>query len=112
MSEYHLTLKDFPQQDYIAEYLFLLQTSSKALEDLQKLNHEYRLKNKALEESKQELLNTSLFPQENPNPVLRIGEQYELLYANPSSTEFLNDFNFSNEYLFDEELKDFGFSVV
>jgi PAS domain S-box-containing protein len=105
ISEYHLTLKDFPQQDYIAEYLFLLQTSSKALEDLQKLNHEYRLKNKALVESKQELLNTSLFPQENPNPVLRIGEQYELLYANPSSTEFLNDFNFSNEYLDDEELK-------
>jgi PAS domain S-box-containing protein len=105
ISEYHLTLKDFPQQDYIAEYLFLLQTSSKALDDLQKLNHEYRLKNKALEESKQELLNTSLFPQENPNPVLRIGEQYELLYANPSSTEFLNDFNFSNEYLDDEELK-------
>ena len=25
ISEYHLTLKDFPQQDYIAEYLFLLQ---------------------------------------------------------------------------------------
>lgn len=105
IAEYQLTLKDFPQQDYIAEYLFLLQTSSKALDDLQKLNHEYRLKNKALEESKQELLNTSLFPEENPNPVLRVGEKYELLYSNPSSTEFLIDFNFTNEYLDDDELK-------
>ena len=105
ISEYHLTLKDFPQQDYIAEYLFLLQTSSKALDDLQKLNHEYRLKNKALEESKQELLNTSLFPQENPNPVLRVGDNYELLYANPSSEEFLQDFNFNNQFLDDDELK-------
>jgi PAS domain S-box-containing protein len=105
ISEYQLTLKDFPQQDYIAEYLFLLQTSSKALEDLQKLNHEYRLKNKALEESKQALVATSLFPEENPNPVLRIGEKYELLYSNPSATEFLKDFNFSAAHLDDDELK-------
>lgn len=105
ISEYHLTLKDFPQQDYIAEYLFLLQTSSKALEDLQKLNHEYRLKNKALEESKQALIATSLFPEENPNPVLRVGEKYELLYANPSASEFLQDFNFNSAHLDDDELK-------
>lgn len=106
ISEYHLTLKDFPQQDYIAEYLFLLQTSSKALEDLQKLNHEYRLKNKALVESKQELLSTSLFPEENPNPVLRIGVGCKLLYANPSSTQFLRDFNFTTDHLNDKELKE------
>ena len=105
ISEYHLTLKDFPQQDYIAEYLFLLQTSTKALDDLQKLNHEYRLKNKALEESKQALIATSLFPEENPNPVLRVGEKYELLYSNPSSTEFLQDFNFTTAHLDDDELK-------
>ncbi len=106
ISEYNLTLKDFPQQDYIAEYLFLLQASNKALEDLQRLNHEYRLKNKALEESKQELLNTSLFPEENPNPVLRIGMGYELLYANPSSKQFLQDFNFTIDQLVDKELKE------
>lgn len=105
ISEYHLTLKDFPQQDYIAEYLFLLQTSTKALEELQHLNNEFRAKNKALEESKKELLNTSLFPEENPNPVLRVGEKYELLYANPSSTEFLQDFNFTTAHLNDDELK-------
>ena len=68
-------------------------------------SEELRLKNKALEESKQELLNTSLFPQENPNPVLRVGDNYELLYANPSSEEFLQDFNFNNQFLDDDELK-------
>jgi len=106
ISAYQLTLKDFPQQDYIAEYLFLLQASTKALEDLQRLNHEYRLKNNALEESKQELLNTSLFPEENPNPVLRIGVGCKLLYANPSSTQFLKDFNFTTDDLNDKELKE------
>ena len=106
ISAYQLTLKDFPQQDYIAEYLFLLQASTKALEDLQRLNHEYRLKHKALEESKQELLNTSLFPEENPNPVLRIGVGCKLLYANPSSTQFLRDFNFTTNDLNDKELKE------
>lgn len=51
ISDYHLTLKDFSQQNYIAEYLFLLQSSSKALEELQTINKEYlektRLWNKA-----------------------------------------------------------------
>ena len=112
ISEYNLTLKDFPQQDYIAEYLFLLQTSTKALEELQNLNHEYRLKNKALELSKQELLATSLFPLENPNPVVRLGMNYQLMYANPSAQEFLQDFNIQNNYLDDDELKTKLASVV
>ena len=38
ISDYNLTLKDFSQQNYIAEYLFLLQSSTKALDELQTIN--------------------------------------------------------------------------
>ncbi len=105
ISEYQLTLKDFPQQDYIAEYLFLLQTSTKALEELQHLNEEYKEKNTELKTSQDELMKTALFPYENPNPVLRVGLDNALLYYNPTSEEFLNDFNFSKQKLNDPELK-------
>ena len=104
IANYNLTLKDFPQQDYIAEYLILLQTSIKALEELQHLNNEFRIKNKALEESQVELLKTSLFPQENPNPVLRLSLNFELLYANPSAAEFMIDFDFNQNKLIDADL--------
>jgi PAS domain S-box-containing protein len=106
ISDYNLTLKDFSQQNYIAEYLFLLQSSSKALEELQAINKDYLEKNRALEQSREELISTSLFPNENPNPVLRVDEGFNLLYNNPASTVFLEDFSFDRGKLTDSELKD------
>lgn len=106
ISEYNLTLSDFSQQDYIVEYLFLLQASTKAMDELQGLNNEFKKKNKDLDESRRELLNTSLFPQENPNPVLRIDEDFKLLYANKSAEGFLVDFELSSGTLMDDGLMD------
>lgn len=105
ISNYHLTLKDFSQQNYIAEYLFLLQSSSKALSDLEKINEEYVAKNMALEKSREELTSTALFPNENPNPVIRLSSTFELLYSNPSAIQFLSDFRISNHSIEDDELK-------
>ncbi len=106
ISDYHLTLKDFSQQNYIAEYLFLLQSSSKALEELQTINKEYLEKNKALEQSREELISTALFPNENPNPVLRVDDNFSLLYSNPASKVFLGDFSFDHGVLTDPELRE------
>lgn len=106
ISDYNLTLKDFSQQNYIAEYLFLLQSSSKALQDLEKINEEYVAKNLALEKSKEELTSTALFPNENPNPVIRLGTSFDLQYANPSSDQFLSDFNISDKNVKDLEFKE------
>ncbi|MFM7724232.1 MAG: hypothetical protein ACKO7O_05520, partial [Bacteroidota bacterium] len=105
ISDYNLTLKDFSQQNYIAEYLFLLQSSTKALEELQIINKEYLEKNKALEESQAELVSTALFPNENPNPVLRVDENFELLYSNPTSIVFKEDFSFEQGRMTDVALK-------
>jgi PAS domain S-box-containing protein len=105
ISDYNLTLKDFSQQNYIAEYLFLLQSSSKALSDLEKINEEYVAKNLALEKSKEELSSTALFPNENPNPVIRLGSSFELLYANPSSARFISDFGISDTTIDDQAFR-------
>ncbi|NBN97942.1 MAG: hypothetical protein EBV19_01695, partial [Flavobacteriia bacterium] len=52
------------------------------------------------------MISTSLFPNENPNPVLRVDEGFNLLYNNPASTVFLEDFSFDRGKLTDSELKD------
>ena len=106
ISDYNLTLKDFSQQNYIAEYLFLLQSSTKALDELQTINKDYVQKNIALEQSREELLSTSLFPNENPNPVLRLDKEFNLLYSNPAARIFLNDFNIDDNILLDQPLRD------
>jgi PAS domain S-box-containing protein len=107
ISDYNLTLKDFSKQNYIAEYLFLLQSSSKSLEELQAINKEFLEKNKALQQSREELVSTALFPNENPNPVLRVDDRFTLLYSNPASKLFLEDFSFELGILTDTELIDF-----
>jgi PAS domain-containing protein len=105
ISDYNLTLKDFSQQNYIAEYLFLLQSSTKALEELESINKVYVEKNKALEKSQEELVSTALFPNENPNPVVRIDINFQLTYANPAASKFIDDFSIVNKVLEDNELK-------
>lgn len=105
ISDYNLTLKDFSQQNYIAEYLFLLQSSTKAVEELESINKVYVEKNKALEKSQEELVSTALFPNENPNPVVRVDINFQLTYANPAASKFIDDFSIVNKVLEDNELK-------
>ena len=105
ISSYHLTLKDFSQQDYISEYLFLLHSSTKSLEDANRLAEMYTDKNRALLESQEELMSTAIFPNENPNPVLRLSKKFELRYSNPAAVQFLEDFNISQSTVDDDELK-------
>jgi len=106
LANYLVKLTDFPRQDYIAEYLFLQQTSTKGLEDLNKLNSLLRDKNKQLEDSKNTLLNLNavleerihertkeikslaLFPEQNPNPVFEFNyEKKEITYMNPAAKQ-------------------------
>ncbi len=101
---YKLSLLDFPQHDYIAEYLFLQQASTRGLEDAKKLNSIVTQKNKELEISKKLLINSNnileqrvqertskiknlaLFPEHNPNPILELDlENKTILYANTAA---------------------------
>ena len=106
LANYVVNVTDFPKQDYIAEYLFLQQASTKGLEDSKKLNDLLRDKNKQLEDSKNTLVNLNavledrinertkeikslaLFPEQNPNPVFEINYgKKEIAYINPAAKQ-------------------------
>lgn len=106
ISQYNLTQDDFSQEDYIAEYLLVVKSMSDALERLHEHNSVFKEENQALLETQQELMSTALFPSENPNPVLRVDADGKLLYSNPASAIFLDDFSFENGLLTDVELRE------
>ena len=57
-------------------------------------------------QAKKKISGFSKFPSENPNPILRFNENYELLYNNEASNiAFLSDFNIRENKLSDELLK-------
>ncbi|MFI4913269.1 MAG: MASE3 domain-containing protein [Sedimentisphaeraceae bacterium JB056] len=50
-----------------------------------------------IKQSAEKIRSLALFPSENPNPVLRISREGELLYANESSAMFLEHFGFKEK---------------
>lgn len=97
LKDYNLTINDFAQHDYIAEYLFLQQTTSRSLDDSRKLTEKLVERNRLLEEAQKDIDALSRFPQENPNAILRFDFEHNLLYCNDASkVHFLDDFNIGN----------------
>ena len=63
--------------------------------------------NAELNQAQKEISELSKFPSENPNPILRLNEKFELLYNNAaSSLNFLSDFKIKGNILIDRVLKD------
>jgi signal transduction histidine kinase len=106
INNYGVTLSDFPKHDYLVEYVFLLQASSRALTEARNLNEKLVEKNKSIEIAKEELISLAKFPSENPNPILRISKKFKLLYANDTaSMKFIIDFKIDVNGVYDQELK-------
>jgi signal transduction histidine kinase/PAS domain-containing protein len=106
INNYGVTLSDFPKHDYLVEYVFLLQASSRALTEARNLNEKLVEKNKSIEAAKEELISLAKFPSENPNPILRISKKHKLLYANDAaSKKFIIDFKIDVNGVNDQELK-------
>ena len=124
LANYHLNLNDFPQHDYIAEYLFLQQASQKGLLESKKLTEIVTEKNKQLEISKNLLINANsvlekrvqdrtikmkklaLFPEHNPNPILELDfENSNILYSNKAAQVLLKDLI---KMQFDELINELG----
>lgn len=107
LKDYNLSLKDFAQHDYIAEYLFLQQTTNRSLEDSKNLTQKLIERNKLLETAQKDIDTLSRFPQENPNAVLRFSYDHKLLFYNAAATQFfLSDFNFSDDECKEESIKE------
>ncbi|MDG2227662.1 MAG: PAS domain S-box protein [Flavobacteriales bacterium] len=63
--------------------------------------------NAELNQAQKEISELSKFPSENPNPILRLNEKFEILYNNSaSSLNFLSDFKIKGNILNDRVLKD------
>jgi PAS domain S-box-containing protein len=106
LKNYDLTLNDFAPHDYIAEYLFLQQSTQRSLKDTQNLTSKLIERNKELEKAQLNIDALSRFPDENPNPVLRFDFYYHLIYSNESSQKFfLNDFGISENDIEDVSFK-------
>jgi PAS domain S-box-containing protein len=108
LKDYNLTLNDFAPHDYIAEYLFLQQSTQRSLKDTQSLTTKLIDRNKELEKAQLNINALSRFPDENPNPVLRFDFDYHLVYSNESSRKFfLNDFGISQN-----DIEDISFKLL
>lgn len=104
ISDYGITLKDIPKHDYLSEYLFLQQTTSRSLRDAQALMEKIKQRSRDLEAAQKEIYSISLFPSENPSAILRFNESLELLYKNPSAVGFMKDFSIDEGGVHDGEL--------
>lgn len=106
LKNYQLTLNDFSKHDYIAEYLFLQQSTERSIEDARRLIKDVQEKNRKLEIVQNEIDLLSRFPGENPNPILRLNNDLSLSYINEAGKKyFQEDFKISEKGIGDLELK-------
>ena len=106
LSKYNLTLNDFAKHDYIAEYLFLQQTTDRSLADAKSLLLRSQARNLELEQAQKEIDVLARFPAENPNPIVRLTFDLKVSYNNRASEKtFLTDFGISLNGVEDDELK-------
>jgi PAS domain S-box-containing protein len=80
LSDFKLDLKDFLPHEYVAEFVFLQNSSTKSLDESRKLLEKIKSRNNEIE-------SLSRFPSENPNPILRFSISGEILYMNECAKE-------------------------
>ncbi|MEY4573354.1 MAG: Adaptive-response sensory-kinase SasA, partial [Bacteroidota bacterium] len=108
LSNYHLTINDFSKHDYIAEFLFLQQTTDRSLQDSKKLLQKTQEKNDELQKANLQIDLLARFPSENPNPIIRLTEDLKISYLNDTAKlRFSEDFKFNHESLEDIELRSY-----
>ena len=112
INDFGITLKDIPKHDYLSEYLFLQQTTSRSLLDAQNLTEKIRQRNRELQEAQEEIKSISLFPSENPNPIVRFNYKLQLLYQNDSARMFMEDFGISTSGIEEIELNELAKEVI
>ena len=81
------------------------QVSLRDITESKKVSNNLNKKNTELEKAQKEISELSKFPSENPNPILRFNEKFELVYKNAASIiNFLSDFKIKENKLNDRVL--------
>lgn len=101
--EKKLTLSDFAIHDPLMDLLHVLKTAEMASDDLKQLVKTIDRQKKDLKQATKEMNDIALFPKQNPDPLIRINQEGEVLLMNPAAEkiEFLkyNDITYEKQEL-------------
>ena len=108
LKNYRLSLNDFSKHDYIAEFLFLQQSTNRSLEDAKILINKLQDKNNQLLIKQHQIDVLARFPSENPNPIIRFNRDFSLSYVNKAAKKsFISDFQINEKNFYDSELSNY-----
>jgi len=91
----NLNFHDFAFHDPLIDLLHVIKTADIASDDLKKVLKTLSKQKTELKKANNEISESALFPQENPDPVIRINFKGELLRINPAA-EKLKDLVYNN----------------
>lgn len=84
----HLVLSDFAIHDPLIDLLHVIKTSEMASEDLKHLIKTIDNQKKELKKATKEVEDIALFPKQNPDPLIRVNFNGDVLLRNPASDKF------------------------
>lgn len=93
--KYNLTIKDFALHDPMIDLLHVLKTQEIGTEDLKSLLKKINKQKNELKEANKEVHDIALFPMQNPDPLIRIDLDGNVLRQNPPA-ELFNVFEYKN----------------
>jgi PAS domain S-box-containing protein len=88
ITNYHLSANDIDSINYLSEYVFLAETTIGSLADYDNINNILKKQNKELRTKNKLIESLGRFPNENPNPVIRINRNNKVVFKNESSKYF------------------------
>ena len=88
---HNLLISDFAIHDTITDNLQLLQSKQIVNEDIRKIADELRLQRDELIEKNKTIAELAAFPEQNPEPILRVNCQGNVLYANKAAEKLIKE---------------------
>lgn len=98
VAESHLTIRDFAHHDPLIDLLHLLKTQEITNEDLKKLVQSFNQQKNELKKVNKEVHDIALFPMQNPDPLIRINFNGDVLLNNPAASS-LDFFKYDGQLL-------------
>ena len=95
--ENNLRLDDFAYHDPMIDLLHILKTQEITTDELKKLLKTINKQKNDLKVATKEIQDIALFPMQNPDPLIRIDLQGNILKLNPAAENF-SEFYFNNRY--------------
>jgi PAS domain S-box-containing protein len=95
---YDLNIEDFANHDPMIDLLHVLKTQEITNDDLKALVTTINRQKKELKQANQEIHDIALFPKQNPDPLIRINFDGDILLNNPAAAQ-LDFFLYKNEEL-------------